>query len=188
MDIKTNQDSSPESVLLSQQARTAPWDGSAWNEARHNKPEWDGVNRRNDTERRNYSLKTLLQCVSSPRRFNGRRRTDRRFPVMDRFESGMAFLAIGLVILSIMDSVFTLTLIQHGGSEVNPFMNWLLHISVGAFIGVKMLLTAIPAIILVATGNLKVFGGRFRARSILAAATGLYVGLIIYELGLLSTI
>lgn len=81
-----------------------------------------------------------------------------------------------------------LTLIHHGGSEVNPFMNWLLQISVSAFIGVKMLLTAIPAVILVATGNLKVFGGRFRARSVLAAATGLYVGLIIYELGLLSTI
>ncbi len=149
--------------------------------------DWDGVERREQEERRSYSLRTLSQCLLSPRRFNGRRTSDRRFPVMDRFDSGMAFLAIGLMILSIMDSVFTLTLISHGGTEVNPFMNWLLHHSTFAFVGVKMLLTAIPALMLVATGNLLVFG-KIRARSILAAALGLYCGLIVYELGLLSLI
>lgn len=148
---------------------------------------WDGVERREHDERRAYSVRTLTQCLFSPRRFNGRRSSDRRFPVMDRFDSGMAFLAIGLMILSIMDSVFTLTLISHGGTEANPFMNWLLQHSIAAFVGVKMLLTAVPALMLVATGNLLVFG-RIRARSILAAALGLYCGLIVYELGLLSLI
>lgn len=151
------------------------------------KRKWDGVERREQDERRAYSVRTLSTCLTSPRRFNGRRSADRRFPVMDRFDSGMAFLAIGLMILSIMDSVFTLTLISHGGTEVNPFMNWLLQLSVSAFVGVKMLLTAIPALMLVATGNLLIFG-RFRARSVLAAALGMYCGLIIYELGLLSLI
>lgn len=148
---------------------------------------WDGINRREIEERREYSMRTLSQCLLSPRRFNGRRSADRRFPVLDRFESGLAFLAIGLMILSVMDSVFTLTLISHGGTEVNPFMNWLLQQSIFAFVGVKMLLTAIPAVMLVATGNVLVFG-RFRARTILAAALGMYCGLIVYELGLLSLI
>ncbi len=148
---------------------------------------WDGVNRRTQSDRRTYTMSTLVQCLTSPRRFNGRRSSDRRFPVLDRFESSMAFLAIGLVILSVMDSVFTLTLISHGGTEVNPFMNWLMQKSIAAFVGVKMLLTAIPALILVATGNLLVFG-RFRARTVLAGVLGLYCGLIVYELGLLSLI
>lgn len=87
--------------------------------------------------------------------------------------------------LSIMDAIFTLTLIANGGTEVNPFMNWLLQINIAAFVGVKMLLTAVSAVLLVAMGNVVVFG-RFRARSILAAALGLYCGLIVYELGLLS--
>jgi len=87
----------------------------------------------------------------------------------------------------VMDSVFTLTLISHGGTEVNPVMNWLLHQSIFAFVAVKMVLTAIPAVMLVATGNLLVFG-RIRARSILAGALGMYCGLIVYELGLLSLI
>jgi len=149
--------------------------------------QWSGEERRKSAERRNYSLKTLYQCLLAPRRFNGRRSEDRRFPVMDRFESGLAFLAIGLVVLSILDSVFTLTLIAHGGEEINPFMNWFLQRSVAAFVAVKMALTAIPALILVATGNLLVFK-RVRAHSLLAGLLGLYCGLIVYELGLLSLI
>jgi len=148
---------------------------------------WDGIERREREERRSYSVRTLSLCLLSPRRFNGRRSADRRFPVLDRFDSGMAFLAIGLMVLSVMDSVFTLTLISHGGTEVNPVMNWLLHQSIFAFVAVKMVLTAIPAVMLVATGNLLVFG-RIRARSILAGALGMYCGLIVYELGLLSLI
>lgn len=115
----------------------------------------------------------------------GRRSVDRRYAVLDRFDSGVVTLAILLMVLSVMDSVFTLTLISRGGTEVNPFMNAILQHSVWAFTGVKMLLTGIPAIVLVATGNLMLFK-RWRARSVLAALTGLYLGLICYELALLS--
>jgi len=146
---------------------------------------WDGVERRSMGGRRTYNMRTLYKCATSPRRFNGRRAEDRRFPVLDRFDGGLAFLAIGLMFLSICDSVFTLTLIANGGSELNPFMNWFLQRSIAEFVGVKMFLTAIPAVLLVATGNVLVFR-RFRARSILAGFVGLYCGLIVYELGLLS--
>lgn len=143
------------------------------------------VERRQMSDRRAYSLGTLWQCITSPRRMRGRRSTDRRYAVLDRFDSGMVTLAILLMVLSVMDSVFTLTLISRGGSEVNPVMNALLQYSVWSFMAVKMLLTAVPAIILVATGNLLLFK-RWRARSILAALVGLYLGLICYELALLS--
>jgi len=167
------------------QNQTDAHQSSLMSHAEQQLPVWDGVNRREIEERRTYSLRTLSRCLMAPRRFNGRRSTDRRFPIMDKFESSLGFLAIGLMILSVMDSVFTLTLIANGGTEVNPFMNWLLQISVVAFVGVKMLLTALAAVLLVATGNVMVFG-KFRARSVLAAALGLYCSLIVYELGLLS--
>jgi hypothetical protein len=146
---------------------------------------WDGFERRMGAERRAYSLWTLVQCTLSPRRMSGRRRSDRRYPVLDRFDSGVVALATLLMILSILDSIFTLTLISRGGSEVNPLMNGLLQHSVWAFTGVKMMLTAVPAVVLVATGNLLLFR-RWRARSILATMVGLYLGLIGYELALLS--
>lgn len=143
------------------------------------------VDRRRQIDRRDYSLRTLRQCMASPRRMTGRRSADRRYPMLDRFDSGMMALAVILMALSVLDSVFTLTLISRGGSEVNPVMNALLQHSVWAFTAVKMLLTGIPSVILVATGNLMLFK-RWRARSVLAALVGLYIGLIAYELALLS--
>ncbi len=145
----------------------------------------DRIDRRQVGDRREYSLWTLVQCAVSPRRMNGRRADDRRYPLLDRFDSGMVMLATLLMCLSIADSVFTLTLIERGGTEVNPVMNALLQHSVWSFAAVKMTLTAVPAMILVATGNLVLFN-RWRARSILAALVGLYAGLIVYELALLS--
>ena len=147
--------------------------------------DWSGIERREGADRRTYTVRTLRQCVSAPRRTRGRRSSDRRYPIVDHFDAGMLALAVLLMGLSITDSIFTLTLISRGGSELNPIMNWFLGHSVWAFTIVKMLLTGIPAILLVATGNVLLYG-RWRARSILAALVGLYAGLIVYEIALLS--
>lgn len=149
--------------------------------------EWDGSDRRISDERRTYTLTSLKHQAFAPRRMAGRRLEDRRFPILDRFEAGMLTFALILVLCSILDSMFTLTLIAHGGTEVNPFMNWALSQSVWLFAGFKMLLTAVPAVILVATGNIKLFG-LIRARVILAIAVGFYIGLLMYEVGLLTLI
>ncbi len=141
--------------------------------------------RRDNTERRQYTWRSLVGAVTHPRRTAGRRREDRRFPVLDRFDSGVTTLAILIMCLSVLDSLFTLTLLSHGGSEVNPFMNYLLQHSVWLFTAVKMLLTAVPVILLVATGNLLI-RGRVRPRSLLGVFAGLYAGLIVYELMLLN--
>ncbi len=117
----------------------------------------------------------------------GRRSEDRQYPVLDRLDTGAVCMGIALMILSIMDSLFTLTILANGGTEVNPVMNALLQHSVFTFTVVKMTLTAVPAVLLIATGNVLVFN-RWRARSILATFVGLYSGLIVYELLILSTI
>ncbi len=106
---------------------------------------------------------------------------------MDRVEPGIAILAVALMVMSLLDSAFTLTLIAHGGSELNPFMDILIQNSVSLFTTTKMLMTAIPAIILVATANLMLFGA-FRARTLLAASVGIYSALMVYHLILLSHI
>lgn len=139
---------------------------------------------RNGNERRRYSFTTLKTCATAPRRMHGRRKEDRRYAILDRFESGVVALAVALMILSVMDSVFTLTLLSRGGTEENPVMNALLQHSLWAFMGFKMLMTGVPAVILAATGNFLLFG-RLRSRSLLAILVGMYMGLIVYELGLL---
>ncbi|MFK8083612.1 MAG: DUF5658 family protein [Granulosicoccus sp.] len=140
--------------------------------------------RRSGADRRDFSLRTLKNCALAPRRMQGRRKGDRRYAMLDRFDSGIMTLVILLMILSIMDAVFTLIIISRGGSEANPFMDVLLQHSVWAFTGFKMMLTSIPAVFLVATHNLLLLG-RYRAGSILAAMVGLYLGLIGYHLFLL---
>ena len=138
-----------------------------------------------EPDRRSYSTTTLWRSAVAPRRMQGRRSEDRKFPVLDRHEPGVVALALLLVALSITDAVFTLTLLSWGGTELNPVMAALLEIGVAPFAAVKMALTAIPAVLLAATANLKLFG-RIRARSALGALVGLYLGLIGYELLLLS--
>ena len=64
-------------------------------------------------------------------------------------------------------------------------MNALLQHSVWLFTTVKMTMTALPALLLLATANLMLFGV-IRSRALLGALCGLYLGLIVYEIGLLT--
>ena len=73
-----------------------------------------------------------------------------------------------LVVLSVLDALFTMICIQRGGSELNPFMRLALSYGPETFFTTKMVLTIIPAIVLASLS-------RFRA-----ANYGLYVVNIIY--------
>jgi hypothetical protein len=73
-----------------------------------------------------------------------------------------------LVVLSVLDALFTMVCIQRGGSELNPFMRLALSYGPETFFTTKMILTVIPAIVLA-------YLSRFRA-----ANYGLYVVNTIY--------
>lgn len=89
-----------------------------------------------------------------------------------------------LTVFSILDAVFTLTLLSRGGTELNPVMNFFLQMGTAPFMIAKMLLTTAPAIVLIASSNLMLFN-TIRARSVLGALIGMYAGLLTYEIGLL---
>ena len=147
--------------------------------------DYQGEERRVSDDRREYTLKTLWHCISSPRRSKGRRRSDARYPLLDVFDGSAMFLAVALTVLSLCDAFFTLNILAQGGREVNPVMNYMLGIGTFAFVASKMLLTAVAAIVLTGAGNLKIFN-RIRVRSVIATLIGLYAGLIVYELLILS--
>jgi len=149
--------------------------------------DYKGAERRHNNDRRNYGLRTLWRCLMEPRRYNGRRREDRRFPLMDTFDSTAMCLAVTLMVLSITDAVLTLNILAAGGEEVNPVMNHMLGYGTFAFVASKMLMTAIPLTALTAAGNLVVYNF-VRVRTLTATLVGLYCGLIVYELTILSAI
>ncbi len=140
--------------------------------------------RRQQAERRVYTLTSMYRCLVSPRRTCGRRASDRRFAVLDTFDAGVVTLVILLTVFSILDAAFTLTLIARGGEELNPVMNYFLTLGTLPFMLAKMLLTTIPGLVLVASSNVAVFS-RLRCRSLLAAMVGMYAGLMLYEILLL---
>jgi hypothetical protein len=49
-----------------------------------------------------------------------------------------------LVVLSVLDALFTMVCIQRGGSELNPFMRLALSYGPETFFTTKMILTVIP--------------------------------------------
>jgi len=142
--------------------------------------------RRQQSERRNYSTKTMWLCLTSPRRTQGRRRGDRRFPIQDVFSQGALILAALLMVLSLTDAFLTLNILARGGTEVNPVMNYMLGFGTFAFVASKMLMTAIPVAALTAAGNLVIFN-LIRVRTMTAVLIGMYCALIMYELILLSS-
>lgn len=145
------------------------------------------VDRRRRSERRRFGATTLLHSVRAPRRWRGRRSDDRRFALLDRYDTGLVAMALSLMALSILDATFTLMLLEAGGSELNPVMQWALDRNLWFFAGLKMLLTAVPVVLMVATGNLLLLG-RVRVRSLLGALTGAYLALIAYEILLLQSL
>lgn len=149
--------------------------------------EYSGVERRSAVDRREFSIKTLVHCARHPQRAKGRRKTDARYPLLDVFDGSAMFLAVALTALSLCDAFFTLNILAHGGQEINPFMNYMLGYGTFAFVASKMFFTAVAVVVLTGAGNFVLFK-RIRVRSVLAILTGLYAGLIVYELLILAMV
>jgi hypothetical protein len=121
--------------------------------------------------------------------YRGRRRASRRdseeSTFVDLYDPALLGLALGIMILSILDAAFTLTLLQAGViEEGNPFMRWLIEHDTQVFINLKIVLTGAAVVFLVLCSNALV-AGRVRGRKLMHAVLGLYVLVIFYELVLL---
>ena len=141
--------------------------------------------RRERQERRTLTLGTFLRGSMTPRR-RGDRRTDDSYHV-DWHEPDLLFLSVTIVLLSVVDALLTLTLLRHGGREVNPFLDYVLTNHSELFAIVKMLLTGGGVLVLVAMARARVFRV-FRAKTVLQWGLLAYVVLIGYEIWLLNRV
>jgi len=140
---------------------------------------------RSGADRRQRVLRTALYSLVMGRRRGERRRaTEPVVPYVDVHEPVLLFLSLGIVAMSLVDALLTLSLLQLGAEEANPFMALLLEHSVSTFLGVKYAVTAVGVISLVMHKNyrvLRVLDGY----TLLGAVFVIYVGLICYELAML---
>ena len=122
---------------------------------------------------------------------NGRRRRARRSTGdlesgVDHYDMPILFMVVGVLILSFLDATFTLRLMDAGlVEEGNPIMAALIEHDVQLFANLKVAMTAIAMVFLVAC-----YHGRFMRRVpvawVLTATLVGYTGLIGYHLYLLQ--
>lgn len=92
-----------------------------------------------------------------------------------------------VLLLSILDAFLTLTLIRHGGTELNPFMAPLIDGGGPSFAYWKMGLTATGVLVLTAFAHVRLFG-RVPAGCLLYLVLLGYLVLIGYEWHLLHRV
>jgi len=95
--------------------------------------------------------------------------------------------AVLIVILSLVDSGFTLHIINTGGYELNPVMGAFIDKGYTFFVIMKALLVSAAVYVIYKYRNVK-FLNLFEARNFLYCASFLYSALVTYEVVLITGI
>jgi len=124
-----------------------------------------------------------MQGGFTPRRRGARRDGEHEAPV-DWHEPHLLFLSITILLLSVTDALFTLTLLTLGATEANPFLAFVLEQHPKLFALVKMGFTGGGVLVLVAVARTRVFS-LIRVSTIMHWLLLAYAALIFYEWSLL---
>ena len=143
--------------------------------------------RRPRVERRTRTLHALVHGNFNPRRRGSRREGEQSFSAVDWHHPQWLAVAILTLIMCVADALLTLTLLQRGAYEANPFMEPLVHGSPLAFATIKFGLTASGLVVLILLARVRVFRS-VPVAVILYGVLLAYAVLIGYELWLLETL
>lgn len=141
--------------------------------------------RRHSTDRRRFTVWSVIYGGFRPRRRSVRREVEHSVPVVDWHDTHLLAVAIGILLLCCADAFLTLNLLALGAQEANPVMAKLIYLDVTLFTAVKMGVTSLGVVVLVLLSRYRVFG-RFRVVTTLYVALVGYAALILYELTLLA--
>jgi hypothetical protein len=149
-------------------------------------PEEGTLERRLGTpDRRKQHLRAVFFGSFNPRRRGSRRGGERGLAGVDWHDPQWLAVAMLIVLFSCVDAFLTVTLIDHGAYEVNPFMAPLVGGSTLAFALVKIGLTAGGVVLLTLVARLKAFG-RVPVGLLLYSVLLGYGALLVYEFRLLQ--
>lgn len=143
--------------------------------------------RRSGIDRRRHSWRTVTYCGLHRR---GRRHTARRQDhnyYLDRYEHSLVMVGMLVLLLSCLDALLTLTLMDKGAYEANYLMAQLMDAGVRPFVIAKIALTAGGVLFLLMHAHFRVLhvtSGK-RVLQVLAGIYGLLIG---WELLLLGVI
>ena len=139
------------------------------------------LDRREPADRRSRSWRSFVYGNFRPRRRESRREADQHQFLFDWHEPRVLYLALGVLLLSCTDALFTLNLINIGATEANVFMASMLADGVDHFVVSKIWITSLSVVILVIAAR-RTFLGPLNVEHLLQFFCALYILLIGYEL------
>jgi hypothetical protein len=143
-------------------------------------PEGTGAaERRLAVDRRGRPTPALSRFWLRGQRRGARRDAERWNVYVDRYGRGEWLLIWGILVLSLLDMVFTLFHLGAGGTEANPIMAWVLATGGNSFFGaVKVASTVVGLLVLL-------LHVRFRkVKALLTFAFILYAGVFVFHVWL----
>ena len=138
------------------------------------------LERRDRSDRRRPSLKGFVYGLFRARRRGPRRAENYLSHHTDWYDVKLLVLSLSLLLLSCLDAAMTMKLLSFGAVELNPIMDELLKQGTKYFVGIKIAVTALCILVLVAHNRFKIFN-TIRVDIILIAAVFIYLGLVTYE-------
>ncbi len=143
---------------------------------------------RQPSERRRICLKSLPHILHTGKREKARRQKeiDQGF-YTDRYEKRVGISVIAITLMSVLDAILTLNILDRGGIELNPFMSALLAINSQAFFIGKLTITISCLFFSLIHTNFRIFR-IIPVQTMLIYISIFYVFLLGYELCLLTLI
>jgi hypothetical protein len=142
--------------------------------------------KRSGQDRRSHKLPKLKYLFFSGRRERARRKDDwyKTF-YFDRYSQKLFAAIVVILLLSVLDALLTLYLIDNGSSELNPVMSYSLKFGPFAFMGVKYFLTCIGVVTLLIFKDVIIKKPQIHAHYIFSYLIGIFSTVIAWELYLI---
>jgi hypothetical protein len=110
------------------------------------------------------------------RRHRFRRSEEGGNAYVDRYSPAMAVSLVAIIVLCVLDALFTLLYIQRGGSELNPIMAAAIEVGVVPFLAIKNGLTILGVLFLCVHKNFRL------VKPLIVGILVLYSLLLLYHL------
>ena len=142
--------------------------------------------KRRGIDRRTNNKSRLKYLMFNGRRMGSRREDDGgRAIIFDRYHQNLFFAITTILILSILDAVLTLVVIQRGATELNPVMAYFLEHGTPTFIVAKYVLTSIGVLILLIFKNVFLTKIKIYTHSLFPCVIFVFMVVIAWELFLI---
>ena len=139
------------------------------------------ADRRQTADRRARGWHAFMYGNFRPRRKLMRRDVDEHLLLLDWYEPRLLYLTLGVMLLSCIDALFTLNLLNHGATEANIVMASALGYGMDWFLACKISLTGFSLVLLVSVVRRRLFRS-YSVEHLLQFFFAAYLLVIVYEI------